>query len=240
MAGMQARVMSVLESIGAAMPGRRVPARRRRSRPSRARARPSSSRASASSRSSPSLRPDSWHEVGRKPLATAEFNALDGGNDVVLELLPGGMEGQSDPDQSSPIGGYTLRRSLQFSDGRVRDPAAVGLVACGSGGVRRQQQLQRRRRLRGEGKEGGTLNGTYASFPDYMDPALSYTAEGWTAMGEVYIPLLTYKHANGAEGSEVDPRPGQRNAEDHQRRQDLHALPPPRPQILRRHTGQSL
>ncbi len=34
-----------------------------------------------------------------------------------------------------------------------------------------------------------------------MDPALSYTAEGWTAMGEVYIPLLTYKHANGAEGA---------------------------------------
>ena len=38
-----------------------------------------------------------------------------------------------------------------------------------------------------------------------MDPQLSYTAEGWTAMGEVYIPLLTYKHAEGAEGSEVVP-----------------------------------
>jgi peptide/nickel transport system substrate-binding protein len=57
----------------------------------------------------------------------------------------------------------------------------------------------------GEGKEGGILNGTYASFPDYMDPALSYTAEGWTAMGEVYIPLLTYKHAGGTEGAEVEP-----------------------------------
>jgi peptide/nickel transport system substrate-binding protein len=57
----------------------------------------------------------------------------------------------------------------------------------------------------GEGKEGGILKGTYASFPDYMDPQLSYTAEGWTAMGEVYIPLLTYKHAGGAEGAEVIP-----------------------------------
>ncbi|HMI80225.1 MAG TPA: ABC transporter substrate-binding protein [Solirubrobacterales bacterium] len=57
----------------------------------------------------------------------------------------------------------------------------------------------------GEGKKGGILNITYASFPDYMDPQLSYTAEGWTAMGEVYIPLLTYKHAEGAEGSEVVP-----------------------------------
>jgi peptide/nickel transport system substrate-binding protein len=74
--------------------------------------------------------------------------------------------------------------------------AAVGLVSCGSdsstsGG--------------GGGKEGGILNATYASFPDYMDPQLSYTAEGWTAMGEVYIPLLTYKHGEGAEGSEVVP-----------------------------------
>ena len=76
--------------------------------------------------------------------------------------------------------------------------AAVGLASCGSssddtsGGG-------------GGGQKGGTLNGTYASFPDYMDPALSYTAEGWTAMADVYTPLLTYKHANGEEGSEVIP-----------------------------------
>ncbi len=55
------------------------------------------------------------------------------------------------------------------------------------------------------GSGGGTLNITYAGPPDYLDPALSYTAEGWTAMNEVYIPLLTYKHANGTAGSEVVP-----------------------------------
>ena len=55
------------------------------------------------------------------------------------------------------------------------------------------------------GKEGGTLTGSYASFPDYLDPQLSYTAEGWTAMYDTYIPLLTYKHANGAEGGKVVP-----------------------------------
>jgi peptide/nickel transport system substrate-binding protein len=65
----------------------------------------------------------------------------------------------------------------------------VSLAACGSS----------------SGKEGGTLKATYGSFPDYLDPALSYTAEGWAAMGEVYIPLLTYKHAEGEEGSEVEP-----------------------------------
>jgi peptide/nickel transport system substrate-binding protein len=75
--------------------------------------------------------------------------------------------------------------------------ASLGLVACGSGGDDTSGG--------GEGKKGGILNVTYASFPDYMDPQLSYTAEGWTAMGEVYIPLLTYKHAEGEEGSEVVP-----------------------------------
>ncbi len=55
------------------------------------------------------------------------------------------------------------------------------------------------------GKEGGTLNGEYTSFPDYMDPQISYTAEGWTAMQNVYIPLLTYAHADGAAGSKVIP-----------------------------------
>jgi peptide/nickel transport system substrate-binding protein len=74
--------------------------------------------------------------------------------------------------------------------------AAIGLVSCGGGGGSSSG---------GGGKQGGTLNGTYASFPDYMDPQLSYTAEGWTAMGEVYIPLLTYKHGEGQEGSEVEP-----------------------------------
>jgi len=70
---------------------------------------------------------------------------------------------------------------------------AFALVSCGSGSSS------------GGGKEGGILNATYASFPDYLDPQLSYTAEGWSAMGEVYIPLLTYKHAEGAEGAEVVP-----------------------------------
>ena len=80
---------------------------------------------------------------------------------------------------------------------------AVGLSACGGGGS--DTTNGGGGSSEGEGKEGGILTGTFASFPDYMDPQLSYTAEGWTAMGEVYIPLLTYKHADGAEGAEVVP-----------------------------------
>jgi peptide/nickel transport system substrate-binding protein len=82
-----------------------------------------------------------------------------------------------------------LRRS--FAVLGLAAVATFALASCGSGSS--------------GGGEGGTLNGTYASFPDYMDPGLSYTAEGWTAMGEVYIPLLTYKHANGQEGAQVIP-----------------------------------
>ncbi len=67
--------------------------------------------------------------------------------------------------------------------------SALGLAACGSSG----------------GKEGGTLTGTYASFPSYLDPALSYEVEGWTAMYDTYLPLLTYAHADGAAGSKVVP-----------------------------------
>lgn len=65
---------------------------------------------------------------------------------------------------------------------------AIGLSSCGGS----------------SGKEGGTLTGSYASFPE-LDPALSYDQEGWTAMYDTYLPLLTYKHAGGDEGAEVVP-----------------------------------
>jgi peptide/nickel transport system substrate-binding protein len=81
--------------------------------------------------------------------------------------------------------------------------AALGLVSCGGGSD--SSSSGGGGGGEGEGKQGGILNVTYASFPDYMDPQLSYTQEGWSAMGEVYIPLLTYKRAEGAEGAEVIP-----------------------------------
>jgi peptide/nickel transport system substrate-binding protein len=68
--------------------------------------------------------------------------------------------------------------------------STLGLAACGSSS---------------SGKEGGTLNATYASFPDYLDPQLSYTAEGWTALWNSYTPLLDYPHASGQAGSKVVP-----------------------------------
>src|SRR5215207_4557588 len=70
--------------------------------------------------------------------------------------------------------------------------AAAALVSagCGSGG---------------DAAPSGTLRATFSSFPDYLDPALSHSEEGWTAIYDTYVPLLTYKHASGKEGSEVIP-----------------------------------
>ena len=42
--------------------------------------------------------------------------------------------------------------------------------------------------------------------PDYLDPALSYSREGWEPMWTVYTPLVTYQHAEGADGSKLIPR----------------------------------
>ena len=80
--------------------------------------------------------------------------------------------------------------------------AALGLSACGGGGGSSSGDSS----TSGSGaNEGGTLLGAYASFPDYLDPALSHTLEGWTATYDTYIPLLTYAHESGQAGSKVIP-----------------------------------
>src|SRR6185437_1015151 len=40
---------------------------------------------------------------------------------------------------------------------------------------------------------------------DFLDPALSYTVEGWQIMWNVYLPLLGYKHVNGPDGGTIVP-----------------------------------
>jgi len=40
---------------------------------------------------------------------------------------------------------------------------------------------------------------------DYLDPALSYTQEGWEIMWNVYLPLIGYKHVAGPDGATIVP-----------------------------------
>jgi len=90
----------------------------------------------------------------------------------------------------------TRRKSLTIAC--VTALTAFGIAACGgdSGGGGGEAS--------GGGK-GGDINVTMTSFPDYIDPQLSYTLEGWEVMYNVYTPLLTYKHAKGEAGTEVVP-----------------------------------
>ncbi len=71
--------------------------------------------------------------------------------------------------------------------------SALALGACGSSSSS------------SSGKEGGTLKVADSAAADYLDPQLSYTADGWTEMWNTYTPLLTYKHASGTAGSTVIP-----------------------------------
>jgi peptide/nickel transport system substrate-binding protein len=57
----------------------------------------------------------------------------------------------------------------------------------------------------GEAKQGGSITIAQTSQPDYLDPALSYTVNGWEPMWLVYTPPITYKRADGQEGTELIP-----------------------------------
>ena len=55
------------------------------------------------------------------------------------------------------------------------------------------------------GQTGGTLNIAHTSFPDFLDPGLSYTVDGWEALHLAYTGLVTYSNEEGAAGAEVVP-----------------------------------
>jgi peptide/nickel transport system substrate-binding protein len=71
---------------------------------------------------------------------------------------------------------------------------AFGIAACGGSN-----------KGSGTASEGGDVNVSMTSFPDYIDPQLSYTLEGWEVLWNVYTPLLTYKHQAGDSGTQVVP-----------------------------------
>ena len=80
---------------------------------------------------------------------------------------------------------------------------ALGVAACGGddddeGGGNGETPAA-------EGRAGGNATVNLTSFPDYMDPALSYTLEGWNSLWTVYTPLLSYRHEEGAAGAELIP-----------------------------------
>jgi peptide/nickel transport system substrate-binding protein len=71
---------------------------------------------------------------------------------------------------------------------------AVSLAALAAGGCGKTT-----------GKRGGSMTILETSFPDFLDPALSYGVEGWEPLTQVYPGLLTYPHASGAAGAKIAP-----------------------------------
>nr|MDQ4030563.1 ABC transporter substrate-binding protein [Actinomycetota bacterium] len=51
----------------------------------------------------------------------------------------------------------------------------------------------------------GELRVLAPSTLDYVDPALAYTTESWALLWNVYLPLVTYRHAPGAAGAQIVP-----------------------------------
>jgi peptide/nickel transport system substrate-binding protein len=90
-------------------------------------------------------------------------------------------------------GGRFLTRSLGRAGLVAALVAVAALLVSGCGGSNESSP------------NSSTLEVTFASFPDYLDPSLSYTIEGLTAMWETYVPLLTYRHADGTAGTELIP-----------------------------------
>lgn len=88
----------------------------------------------------------------------------------------------------------TLRRAVTVVG--ITAIAAWGVTGCGGKGGTGAGA---------GGKAGGDVNVTLTSFPDYVDPQLSYTVEGWEVLWNTYVPLLTYKHQKGADGTAVVP-----------------------------------
>jgi peptide/nickel transport system substrate-binding protein len=87
--------------------------------------------------------------------------------------------------------------------------AVLAMVAAGCGGSSSSSSGNNT----STASSGSSSSGkTFANFRlaydtgiDYLDPALSYTVEGWGIMWNVYLPLLGYKHVNGPDGATIVP-----------------------------------
>jgi peptide/nickel transport system substrate-binding protein len=101
-----------------------------------------------------------------------------------------------------------MRRTLLRLTGSLSVGAAVlALAACGGGDNGGGSTSGGGGNAGGStaAKTGGTANFINPSFPDYLDPALSYTVDGTQAGQVAYTPLLTYKRETGAAGAQLMP-----------------------------------
>jgi peptide/nickel transport system substrate-binding protein len=83
--------------------------------------------------------------------------------------------------------------------------AAVAMLAVASCGGDDDDSADTSGGGGGEAKQGGSVTIAQTSQPDYLDPALSYTVNGWEPLWLVYTSPVAYKHAEGEAGTELIP-----------------------------------
>jgi peptide/nickel transport system substrate-binding protein len=84
--------------------------------------------------------------------------------------------------------------------------AVIALSACGSSSSSTSTSTSSSTpSTSASAKTGGSITEVMGTAPDYLDPNLSYTSQGWELQYPIYTGLLTYAHANGTAGSQVIP-----------------------------------
>ncbi|MBA2514255.1 MAG: ABC transporter substrate-binding protein [Solirubrobacterales bacterium] len=77
--------------------------------------------------------------------------------------------------------------------------ATLGVAACGGDEEKKGAEAG------AEGKAGGIIKIAEPAQPDFLDPALSYTVDGWQALNLAYPGLVTFKREPGPASAEVVP-----------------------------------
>ena len=78
-------------------------------------------------------------------------------------------------------------------------------AGCGGGGNKSSNGTTASSGSTSSGKTFPNFRIAFDTGIDFLDPALSYTVQGWAIMWNVYLPLLGYKHVNGPDGATIVP-----------------------------------
>ena len=97
------------------------------------------------------------------------------------------------------------RWSWYVSLGLLATGLALLAAACGGGGKKSAATTTTSTVGSSQQKTFPNFRIVYDTGTDYLDPALSYTVQGWGAMWNVYLSLLGYKHVNGPDGATLVP-----------------------------------
>jgi peptide/nickel transport system substrate-binding protein len=82
---------------------------------------------------------------------------------------------------------------------------ALLAAACGGGGNKNTATTTATPGGSSQQKTFANFRIVYDTGTDYLDPAYSYTVQGWETMWNVYLSLLGYKHVNGPDGATLVP-----------------------------------